>query len=190
MRKVFSPLPVLFMLLLACVAAHAQPARPQQRPERDARCRRAAMRYVHPSPDKKHLTVEQEEDYEYRGMKKYLAVCGDSDDEFTLRIKHAVVSYEAARLASSQPAAPPPPKSCDQRRAELGKTLRGRFRGDERAKQNYEAAREFLRDCGDKKEAFDRYLSNWVEKYEKAAREFEEKRQNGEPPAKGPAKEQ
>jgi len=179
MRKLFSPLPPLFMLLLVCAAAHAQPARP---PERSARCREAAMRYVHPSPDKKHLTVEQEDEYEYRGMKTYLAVCGDSDDEFTRRIRKAVAGYEAAAR---------PPQTCDARRAELRKALFVREHySEERARQNLEAARKFLHDCGDESEAFDRYLSGWVTKYEKAVREFEEKRRGEQPAAKGPAKEQ
>lgn len=91
MRKLFSPLPPLFMLLLACAAAHAQPAR---RPGRETRCGAAATRYVHPSPDKKFLTVEAEDDYEYRGMKKYLSVCGDMDDAFTQRVREEVATYE------------------------------------------------------------------------------------------------
>jgi hypothetical protein len=85
-------------LNLVCVAALAQPAAPQQPdPERDARCREAALRYVHPSPDKEHLTVEAEAAYEYRQEKMYLRVCGDSDDAFTRSVKESVESYEAAQ---------------------------------------------------------------------------------------------
>jgi hypothetical protein len=114
-------------------------------------------------------------------------VCGDSDDEFTRRIKQAVAGYEAVRLASSQTVAPPPPKPCDERRAELRKQLLVTDRyGDERSKQNFEAAREFLRDCGDENNAFDRFVSDRVAKYEKAVREFEEKQRKGEAPAKEP----
>ncbi|MBV9924540.1 MAG: hypothetical protein JOZ96_05810 [Acidobacteria bacterium] len=180
MRKFFSPLPPLFMLLLACAAAHAQPARQPQRPERSARCRRAATLYIHPSPDKKHLTVGQEDEYEYRGLKKYLRVCGDSDDEFTRRITQEVANHEAALRA------------CGERRAELRKRLMGPGRRtEEGAQQDFEAARDFLRACRDEDEKFDLYLFEWVTKYEKAVREFEEKkRQNGEPPAKEPTKEQ
>ena len=92
MRKLFSPLAPLFMLLLACAAAHAQPAQ-----ERSPRCRAAALRYLGPSPDKKHLTVEEENEYEYRGAKKYLSVCGDADDNVTRSVKESVALYEAAR---------------------------------------------------------------------------------------------
>src|SRR5215204_1189747 len=123
MRKVFSLFSPFYMLLLACAAAHAQPA-----PQQTEHCRRAAGRYIHPSPDKKHLTVEQENEYEYRGMKTYLAVCGDSDDDFTRRIKQAVAGYEAAAHAAAQAAAPapkPPPAPCDD---SVRKELYGRFR--------------------------------------------------------------
>jgi hypothetical protein len=162
MRKLSGLLPPLFMLLLACSAAHAQPARPR---ERSARCRAAALKYLGPSPDKKHLTVEQEEDYEYRGMKKYLTACGNSGDDLTRRIRQEVAGHDAAARA------------CGERRAELSKRLHapGRY-SDERIRQNFEAAREFLRVCRDEREAFDLYLSEWVGKYEKAVREFEEKR--------------
>jgi hypothetical protein len=100
------------VLLLVCFAARAQPAQPQPRTQPDARCRDVASRYVHPSPYKPHLTVEEEDDYEYAQAKKYLALCGDSDDQFTLMIKDAVAGYEAehalARLlrAARKPGSP------------------------------------------------------------------------------------
>jgi hypothetical protein len=95
MRKALRLILLGVALNLICVAA--QPAARQQQPgtERDARCREAALRYVHPSPDKEHLTVEAEEDYEYRQNKKYLRLCGDSDDALTRSIKAAVLGREA-----------------------------------------------------------------------------------------------
>src|ERR1700750_1920486 len=80
---------------IVCAAAHAQPAR--EEPERTARCREAAIKYVHPSPDKAHLTVEAEDEYEYRQAKLYLSVCGGADDSYTRSIKASVASYEAGR---------------------------------------------------------------------------------------------
>lgn len=277
MRKLFSPLAPLFLLLLVCAAAQAQPA-----PRQTEECRRAAARYIHPSPDKKHLTVEQEEQYEYRGMIMYLAVCGSSDDEFTRGIRQVVAAHEAAVLASSLPAAPPGPKSpdapcddsvrevlfgrfranykgnpeqrmeayeaakeyvcrcadydkptlyltkwidfytsprhlhpegwaaagevaredaqrprclCDEMRVKLYDYLNERLQGErlrnERMQQNHETVRKFLDLCGDTtSQPIDRYLNDWLAKYDKAVREFEEKQQKGEAPAKGPAKEQ
>jgi hypothetical protein len=82
-------------LVLTRAATHAQPS--QAEPGRDTRCPEAASKYVHPSPDKEHLTVEAEETYEYRQEKIYLRVCGDSDDAFTRSVKESVESYEAAR---------------------------------------------------------------------------------------------
>src|ERR1044072_827180 len=269
MRKLFSPLTPLFLLLLACVAAHAQPA-PQ--PQWSERCRRAAMRYVHPSPDKKHLTVEEENEYEYRGMKQYLSVCGDSDDGYTRQIKQAVAGYEAAKSASSRQVEPKPPAPCDdavrkelygrflnnykgspeqqlvaykaadeyvcrcaeyddvmlylstwirkyartdraypsleaaaeavarevaalphcrcdEMREQLLKSLRDSY-GHEHSQQNHETVKKFLKICGDTRRPLDRYLGEWLTKYDKSVREFEEKQQKGEAPAKGPLKEQ
>jgi hypothetical protein len=178
MRNVVRPIILGVTLLCACAAAHAQPAHAPSEPS--ARCRAASLKYLGPSPDKKHLTVEAEDDYEYRGMKKYLRVCGNSDDDLTRRIKQEVASHEAAA------------RSCDERRTELLSQFRAPSRlTDEHSKQNFEAAKEFLRDCRDESEPFDRYVSNWVSKYEKAIREFEEKkRQDGDPTTKGPAREQ
>lgn len=268
MRKVFSPLPVFFMLLLSCAAAHAQPA-----PRQTEYCRRAAMRYIHPSPDKKHLTVEQEAEYEYRGMKTYVALCGDSDDEFTRRIKQEVAGYEAAVRAPSGPAAPKLPPApcddsvrkevygrflanfngsveqksvayraakeyvcrcaeydyytrylskwislyenphhiypegqaaaeavaredaerprcrCDGMREQLVNSLREQY-GHEHSQQNHETVKKFLDICGDTRRPIDRYLNEWLTKYDKSVREFEEKQQKGAAPAKGPAREQ
>ncbi|MFL6285531.1 MAG: hypothetical protein ACJ74Q_20525 [Pyrinomonadaceae bacterium] len=82
-------------LVLTRAATHARPS--QAEPGRDTRCPEAASKYVHPSPDKEHLTVEAEEAYEYRQEKMYLRVCGDSDDAFTRFVKESVESYEAAR---------------------------------------------------------------------------------------------
>src|SRR4051812_32095946 len=96
MRKLFSPLPPLFMLLLACAAAQAQPAHAPS--EASARCRAASLKYLGPSPDKKHLTVEAENDYEYRGSKKYLSLCGDADDNLTRSVKESVAAYEAGQM--------------------------------------------------------------------------------------------
>jgi hypothetical protein len=98
MRKALRLILLGVALNLVCVtAAHAQPAARQQQPvpEPDARCREAALRSVHPSPDKEHLTVEAEEDYEYRQNKKYLRLCGDSDDALTRSIKAVVLGREA-----------------------------------------------------------------------------------------------
>src|ERR1044071_952407 len=276
MRKLFSPLPPLFMLLLACAAAHAQPARP---PEQSARCRAAAQKYIGPSPDKKHLTVEQENEYEYRGMKKYLRVCGDSDDRFTRQIKRAVASSEAAKRASSglpapaRPVPKPPPAPCDEpvqaelygrfrenfkgsfdqqmvaykatkeylcrcaeyddkvtlymrkwqhkydsfdpyyaspeeaaeavaradaqrprcrcdeMREQLVNSLKGRVSGHDGSQRYDETVRKFLSLCGDTRRPIDRFLGEWLTKYDKSMREFDEKQQKkGEAPAKGAAK--
>jgi hypothetical protein len=92
--------PVRMILLCASLSllvcgARAQPT--QAESGRDARCREAASKYVHPSPDKEHLTAEAEEAYEYRQEKMYLRVCGDSDDDFTRNVKEWVALYEADR---------------------------------------------------------------------------------------------
>lgn len=277
MRKLLSPLPLLFMLLLACAAAHAQPAR---LPEQSARCRAAAQKYIGPSPDKKHLTVEQENVYEYRGMKKYLRVCGAEDDGFTRQIKRAVASYEAAKRASAGLPAPartapkPPPAPCDEPtqaelyerfrknlrgsfdqqmdaytatkeylcrcaeyddkvtlymrqwqhrydsfapsydspeeaaaavaredaqrprcrcdelREQLVNSLKGRASGRDGSQRYDEAVRRFLSLCGDTRRPIDRFLGEWLTKYDKSMREFDEKQKKGAAPAKGPGKEQ
>src|SRR3954469_3417631 len=80
--------------LLVC-GARAQPT--QAESGRDVRCREAALKYVHPSPDKEHLTEEAEQAYEYRQQKMYLRVCGDSDDDLTRNVKEWVALYEAGR---------------------------------------------------------------------------------------------
>ncbi len=276
MKKLLSPLATLFLLLLACAAAAAQPAPPQK-----DFCRDAAARNIHPAPANEHLTVEQERAYEYSGMLMYLATCGAEGDEFTRRVKRQVAAYEAARLASSLPAAPDAPQPpdapcddtvrealfgrfkknfkgspkqqveaykaakeyvcrcaeydqptlyltkwmdfyanphalrpagptaaedaaaedalrprcrCDEMRVKLYDYLGERFRGpfrDERMRLNHETVKKFLEICGDTSRPIDRYFNDWVTKYDKAVREFEEKgRQSGEPPAKGPTKEQ
>jgi hypothetical protein len=92
MRNVVRPVLLGVTLLLAGAAAHAQPA-----PERSARCRAASLKYLGPSPDKKHLTVEAENEYEYRGAKKYLTLCSDMDDALTLSVKVDVAAYEAGQ---------------------------------------------------------------------------------------------
>ena len=84
---------------------------------------------------------------------------------------------------------------CDELREQLSKSLlergRERFEGGERAGQDFETAKKFLSICGDTRRPFDRYLRDWVSKYGGVVREFEEKkRQDGEPAAKGPEKEQ
>jgi hypothetical protein len=91
-------------LVIACDASRAQPA--QAAPGHEARCREAASRYVHPSPNKEHLTEEAEADYEYRQQKMYLRLCGDSDDALTRHVKESVGGYESYRtLARLIPAA-------------------------------------------------------------------------------------
>ena len=262
MRKAVNLLLPFFLLIVFCMPAGTQPARQQQR---DARCREAALRYIHPSPDKKHLTVEQEDDYEYRQKKKYLAVCGDSDDDFTRRIRQEVAGHEAAgrpspgpcdeatrarlyqrfrenyngdavrqeaaydaaaeyvcrcaeydqitlyvstwihKYASIDPAYPNPEAAaeavaredakrprcrCDEMREKLVNSLREQY-GHEHSQQNHETVKKFLDICGDTRRPIDRFLGEWLTKYDKSVREFEEqKRQSSEAPAKGPAKEQ
>jgi hypothetical protein len=93
MIKALRPMLLGAALFLAGSAARAQPARQ----ERSARCRAAALKYLGPSPDKKHLTVEEESEYEHRGAKKYLSLCGDSDDPLTRSVALGVTSYEGAR---------------------------------------------------------------------------------------------
>ena len=111
MRKAVRTTLLCVSAQLVCAATgHAQPARTE--PERTARCRDAAIRYVHPSPDKAHLTVEAEEAYEYEQNKKYLRVCGDSDDAFTRSIKRAVLGHEAG-LALDELRKPDSPRAKD-----------------------------------------------------------------------------
>ncbi|HST52438.1 MAG TPA: hypothetical protein VLJ61_10555 [Pyrinomonadaceae bacterium] len=109
MRNVMRAIFIGVALALACAAAHAQPATTQPAhsdSERDARCREAASKYIHPSPNKEHLTVEAEDAYEYQQEKMYLRLCGDSDDALTRRVKESVESHEAAQtLARLLPAA-------------------------------------------------------------------------------------
>lgn len=95
MRKAVRATLLCFAVHLLCAAAHAQPASTE--PERTPRCREAAIKYIHPSPDKEHLTVEEEAEYEYHQARLYLSVCGDSNDSFTRRIKTDAASYEAGR---------------------------------------------------------------------------------------------
>jgi hypothetical protein len=109
MREAMRAIFIGVALALACAAAHAQPATTQpthSESEHNARCREAALKYIHPSPNKEHLTVEEEDAYEYQQEKMYLRVCGDSDDAITRHVKESVESHEAAQtLARLIPAA-------------------------------------------------------------------------------------
>jgi hypothetical protein len=187
MRKLFRPLPALLLLLLACAAAHAQPSRGREGGPRAVRCPDDAMWLIHPSADKEHLTVEQEGDYEYGQKVKYLAVCGGSNDDFTRRVRQEVAGRGDAAGAGAAGAG----VNCDEMLSELRKGLArsARYEGG-RAAQNYEPAKEFLLICGDARRPFDRYLGEWVAKYDKAVRESDEKRRKGKAHSKGPAKEQ
>lgn len=61
---------------------------------------------------------------------------------------------------------------------------------EQQSRVEYDEGRKYLSVCGGKDERFEAFIRNWVEKYDKAVREFEEKRKAAEPPAKDPAKEQ
>lgn len=166
------------LLSLLCGVAASRPQQ-SQKPARDARCKAAAHRFISAVSDKKHRTVEQQSRVEYDEGRKYLSVCGDRDDNFTRSVKQAVESYEAARR-------------CDELRDELLKLTKEGMSGygGEHGKDVYEASKKFLRVCGGRDERFEAFVRSWVEKYDNAVREFEEKRKAAEPPAKGPTKEQ
>lgn len=166
------------LLSLLCGVAASRPQR-SQKPARDARCKAAAQRFISAVSDKKHRTVEQQSRVEYDEGRKYLSVCGDRDDNFTHSVKQAVEHHESARR-------------CDELRGELLKlTKEGMSEyGDEHGKDVYEASGKFLRVCGGRDESFEASVRSWVEKYDDAARESEEKRKAAGVPAKGPAKEQ
>jgi hypothetical protein len=80
-------------------------------------------------------------------------------------------------------------RRCDEMREQLVNSLKGRVSGRDGSQQSDETVRKFLQLCGDTRRPLDRYLADWVEKYDKAVRKFEEKQQKGEPAAKGPEKE-
>lgn len=92
MRKQVRPFILGVGLVLACGAAHAQPAR-----ERGARCRAASLKYLGPSPDKEHLTEQEEYAYEYEQNRKYLRLCGNSDDNVTRSVRDSVAGYESTQ---------------------------------------------------------------------------------------------
>jgi hypothetical protein len=163
------------LTLLAC-AARAQPARHSAR---DARCKAAANRFISVISDKAHRTVEYQSRVTYNEGRKYLSRCGDLDDNFTRSVKDAVENHEAARR-------------CVEMRDALSRLVREGMSGygEEHGKHIYEASEKFLRVCGGKDERFDAFIRNWVEKYDKAVREFEEKRKAEESPAKDPTREQ
>ena len=317
--------------LLVCAARAQSPPRPQQsqQPDRVARCKKAAYKFISVVSDKKHRTVEHQSWVEYNEGRKYLSVCGDLEDNFTRSVREAVAAHEAARRCESETwplyservtvnytdapaprreayeaakeylrlcgrygtqgtryatrqvkryeAALSPPKAnptvgpcdaetrdelyehfvrnykgsptqqyeafvtakeylcrcadadekmtlfvknwllkthghqdiydvsaanagdgdakprcrCDEMRDEFLKSSNGGgSQTPDRQRDVYEASKKYLSVCGGKDERFDAFIRNWLEKYDRAVREFEEKRKAAEAPAQGPTKEQ
>ncbi|HKG13885.1 MAG TPA: hypothetical protein VKB12_11115 [Pyrinomonadaceae bacterium] len=82
------------LLPILCAAAGARPQQ-SRRTARDARCKAAAGKYISAVSDKAHRTVEQQYRVEYDEARKYLTVCGESGDDFTLNLKKYAVRREA-----------------------------------------------------------------------------------------------
>src|SRR5215207_891820 len=86
------------LALLAC-AARAQPSAPPQPPQ-DEPCHTAGQRYFRAFSDtthRLHMTVEQVRAVALDAGRKYLSLCGERQDAFTLHVRAAVASAEAAR---------------------------------------------------------------------------------------------
>lgn len=130
--------------------------------------------------------------------KEYLCRCADFDDKITLFVKSWLHKFESRQEVNGASALPaplwdaPPRCRCDVMRDELSKlTIKGLSEyGGEHGKDIYETVGKFLRVCGDRREKIDLFFFDWVEKYDKAVREFEEKRKAEGSPAKGPTRKQ
>jgi uncharacterized protein YifE (UPF0438 family) len=145
------------LALLAC-AARAQPTR---QPAVDARCKAAADRYVMVISDKAHRTVEEQSRVEYEEARKYLRLCWEASDGFTLSLKKYVARHEDFTR-------------CDDAWTRLGPRIRWEGSGtSERSAQVYEASKEFLRICDGAETEKARFIKAWVEKYDAAVRKFE-----------------
>lgn len=145
------------LALLAC-AARAQPTRQSAM---DARCKAAADRYVSVISDKAHRTVEEQSHVEYEEARKYLRLCWEASDGFTLSLKKYVARHEDFAL-------------CDDAWTRLGPRMRWEGSSTtERSAQVYEAAKEFLRICDGAETEKARFVKAWVEKYDAAVRKFE-----------------
>jgi hypothetical protein len=128
--------------------------------------------------------------------KEYLCRCADYDaaSEFIgdwLRKRERPAATDAQTSGAAADGAKPRCR-CDEMREEMLRLTKEGMSGydDGRGRNSYETATKFLRVCGDRREKFDRFVYDWVEKYEKVVREFEERQKAAEPPAKDPAKEQ
>jgi hypothetical protein len=149
-------LPVSLALLAS--VARAQPAPPPQ-PPKDEPCHTAAQRYFRAFENRTHMSVEEVSAAALGAGKKYLRLCGKREDAFTLHVRAAVASAEAARRCEAET------WPLYSKRVEVS-DLATR----EQKRQAYEAAKEFLSIC--------RYYGNLstsraerrVEEYETALR--------------------
>lgn len=148
--------------VLAC-AALAQPRQQSQSspPARNARCEAARFRYEGVVSDKAHRTVEEQSRVEYDEAVKYLRVCWEAGDDFTLSLKKYVARHEDFAR-------------CDEAWVRFSPNVRMDGPGTpERSAQAYEAAKEFLRACDGAETKQAQFVRSWVEKYDAAARQFE-----------------
>jgi hypothetical protein len=196
MRRVFS-------LLLTCSALllfHDAAARHQSRgaePQPPAPCDDSVRKELYGRFRENFKGGAEQKLEAYKAAKEYVCRCAEYDD-VTLYLSNWMANYanphyfypnaRAAAEAVAREDAKRPRCRCDEMREQLIKSLGERYR-DETSEQNFKAAKKFLNICGDTRRPFDRHLRDWLGKYGRAVREFEEKRQKGEAPAKGPAKE-
>ncbi|HVF67788.1 MAG TPA: hypothetical protein VM914_09005 [Pyrinomonadaceae bacterium] len=148
------------LALLAC-AARAQPAAPPH-PPKDEPCHTAGQRYFRAFADtthRLHMTVEQVRAVALGAGKDYLRLCGGRGDDFTLHVRAAVASAEAARRCELKT------WPLYSKRVEVADSA---TRGQKR--RAYEAAREFLRLCRHFGNPSTSRASRRVEEYEKALR--------------------
>jgi len=132
----------------------------------------------------------------YKTAKAFMCRCAEYDD-ITLYVSTWMKKYdspdyfypnaEAATVARADTERPR--CRCDEMRDELVSSLKEQD-GHERSQRNHDAVKKFLNICGDISRPIDRFLSEWLTKYDRAVRDFEEKkRQDAEPAAKGPTNE-
>ena len=197
MRKVFSLLLTFSATLLVCAAAAHTPSR-QAEPKPPAPCDDAVRKELYGRFRENYKGNAEQKLEAYKAAKEYVCRCAEYDD-VTLYLSKWLAMYEnhhhffpdaqAAAEAVAREDAKRPRCRCDEMREQLIKSLRERYGGGHSG-QNHETVTQFLNICGDVCRPVDRYLRDWVTKYENTVREFEEKQQKGEAPAKGPAKEQ
>ena len=200
MRKVFSLLLTFSATLLFCAAAartQSQQAEPKPPP---APCDDTLRKELYGRFRENYKGSAEQQMIAYKAAKEYVCRCGEYDDKVTTYLSNWLGRYDssdyfypnlqAAAEAVAREDAQRPRCRCDEMRAQLVSSLKGRVSGRDDSQKYDETVRKFLKLCGDSRRPIDRDLGEWLTKYDKAVREFEVKKQKGEAPAKVPLKEQ